>query len=128
MLPPISNFPPREVEPRMPAAMISLDYSGALDSAIGPTHGLTAVEIERAAVPIAQAVRRIESERPAGSHRYRDLPLDKAMLKTVEAAVRRRRAGVENLVVLGIGGSALGNIALQSALNPLHYNLLPAAK
>src|SRR5690606_18665723 len=31
----------------------------------------------------------------------------------------------DNLVVLGIGGSALGNIALQSALNPPTYNLLP---
>jgi glucose-6-phosphate isomerase len=30
------------------------------------------------------------------------------------------------MVVLGIGGSALGNIALQSALNPATYNLLPA--
>ena len=29
----------------------------------------------------------------------------------------------ENLVVLGIGGSALGNIALQTALNPFMYNL-----
>jgi glucose-6-phosphate isomerase len=32
----------------------------------------------------------------------------------------------DNLVVLGIGGSALGNIALQAALNPASYNLLPA--
>ena len=29
----------------------------------------------------------------------------------------------ENFVVLGIGGSALGNIALQTALNPYMYNL-----
>ena len=28
------------------------------------------------------------------------------------------------LVVLGIGGSALGNIALQNALNPYTYNLM----
>ena len=29
------------------------------------------------------------------------------------------------MVVLGIGGSALGNQALQVALNPLNYNVLP---
>lgn len=28
----------------------------------------------------------------------------------------------ESIVILGIGGSALGNIALQNALNPLNYN------
>ena len=31
-------------------------------------------------------------------------------------------------VVLGIGGSALGPIAIQQALNHLHYNELPAEK
>lgn len=31
--------------------------------------------------------------------------------------------GFKNLIVLGIGGSALGNITLQNALNHLYYNL-----
>jgi glucose-6-phosphate isomerase len=48
------------------------------------------------------------------------------MLRVVRAAVRRYGGKFENLVVLGIGGSALGNIALQTALNPPYYNLLPA--
>ena len=34
----------------------------------------------------------------------------------------------ENLVVLGIGGSALGTTAVHSAVNHPYYNLLPAAK
>ncbi|MEG0766854.1 MAG: glucose-6-phosphate isomerase, partial [Clostridia bacterium] len=38
------------------------------------------------------------------------------------------RAKYENFVVLGIGGSALGPIAVQQALNHLHYNDLPAEK
>jgi len=43
-----------------------------------------------------------------------------------EAAVHRK--GFKNFVVLGIGGSALGNIALQTALNHPFYNLLPSAE
>ena len=39
-----------------------------------------------------------------------------------------RSFGYENLVVLGIGGSALGLTALQTALNPPYYNLLSKSK
>ena len=41
---------------------------------------------------------------------------------------KRIREGFESFVVLGIGGSALGPIAVQQALNHLHYNELPAEK
>jgi len=34
----------------------------------------------------------------------------------------------ESVVVLGIGGSALGNLALQNALNPLNYNSMDSKK
>lgn len=40
----------------------------------------------------------------------------------------RLSENVKNLVVLGIGGSALGTIAMQRALNPLFHNLLPGDK
>lgn len=111
----------------MPSA-ICLDYARVLDTVIGPEHGLAIGEIERAATAVSAIVKKVESERSGGKHRYRDLPTDAAMLKTVLAAAKRRRPGIENLVVLGIGGSALGNIALQTALNAPYYNLLPAAK
>lgn len=42
------------------------------------------------------------------------------MVKKLVAEVKK---GCENLIVLGIGGSALGNIALQTALNPYMSNL-----
>lgn len=108
--------------------MITLDYGNALSTAVGPAHGLALDEIERAAPEVAAVVARIEQERRAGQHRYRTLPQDRRMLADVSAAVARRRRGIENLVVLGIGGSALGNIALQTALNPAFHNLLPAGR
>ena len=40
------------------------------------------------------------------------------------AFARKQRATFDTLVVLGIGGSALGNIAVQQALRPLTWNLM----
>ncbi|MFN0136069.1 MAG: glucose-6-phosphate isomerase [Phycisphaerae bacterium] len=113
----------------MPGPMISIDYAHTLTSTVGTVHGLTLDELKRGEAEVAALVKRVEAERAAGSaHRYRDLPGDKAMLKGVLAAAKKYARGCENLVVLGIGGSALGNIAIQSALNKPFYNLLPPAK
>ncbi|TWT45714.1 Glucose-6-phosphate isomerase [Phycisphaerae bacterium RAS1] len=112
----------------MPALTLQLDYANVLDSAVGPAHGLADAEIKRAEAGVRELVGRIEVERKGGAHRYRDLPADAAMLKSVQAAVKKYRRECDNLVVLGIGGSALGNIALQTALSAPTYNLLPPAK
>lgn len=112
----------------MPTAMLQIDYVNVLAAALGPAHGLTPAEIKRAESAVKHVITRIESERKNGRHRYRDLPDDGNMLNAVKTAVRKFKPGVENLVVLGIGGSALGNIALQTALNPPLHNLLPKNK
>ena len=109
----------------MAMSMLRLDYANVLSRAVGPAHGLSPAEIKRAAPEVREAVARIERERRRGLHRYRELPNDRGMRKAVKAAARKYKPGVQNLVVLGIGGSALGNIALQTALNPPLYNLLP---
>ena len=61
--------------------------------------------------------------------RWRDLPYnqDEVVKKILEVAedVRKR---AESFVVLGIGGSALGPIAVQQALNHPRYNELPREK
>ncbi len=108
----------------MPVTGLQIDYANVLDAAVGAIHGLSPAEIRRAAAPVKEVVTRIERERKARKHRYRELPTDRAMLRTVQATVRRYKGRFENLVVLGIGGSALGNIALQTALNPPFHNLL----
>lgn len=112
----------------MPGAALQLDYANVLAAAVGPAHGLAPAEIKRSEIAVKQVVTQIENERRGGAHRYRDLPDDREMVKAVQAAVRKFKPGVENLVVLGIGGSALGMIALQTALNPPLHNLLAGAK
>jgi glucose-6-phosphate isomerase len=107
----------------MPEPAIQLEYGNCLTTAVGQVHGLSKAELKRSEAAVKAAISEIEKERKQGQHRYRDLPDDTAMLNAVQAAVRRYQGKFENLVVLGIGGSALGNMALQTALNSAYYNL-----
>ena len=108
----------------MPATDLTLDFGNVLDAAVGPAHGLSRAEIKRSEPAVKEVIARIERERKSGGHRYRDLPHDAEMLKVVRTAVRHRAGRFDNLVVLGIGGSALGSIALQTALKPAYHNVL----
>ncbi|MFZ0034941.1 MAG: glucose-6-phosphate isomerase, partial [Sedimentisphaerales bacterium] len=58
-----------------------------------------------------------------GKTPYRDLPFNEKTVQKVKKLTTELKDRCENLVVLGIGGSALGNIALQTALNPYMHNL-----
>ncbi len=61
----------------------------------------------------------------AGDLPFWDLPFDNQIIgQVVEFAADKKRL-FKNFVLLGIGGSALGPIALHSALNHLQHNLLP---
>ncbi len=112
----------------MPGPPLVLDFANATEAAVGPAHGLSPGDLLRAEPLARQAVQSIEAERRSGKRRYRDLPTDRSLVPTVMAAVKRHAPACENLVVLGIGGSALGNIALQTALGHPYHNLLPAAR
>ncbi|HYF13658.1 MAG TPA: glucose-6-phosphate isomerase [Phycisphaerales bacterium] len=109
--------------------MLHLDYANCLDERVGE-HGLDAAFLEPASdasQAIAAATRRLAATRGKGWERWRELPFDPMRsehLRGVLDAAERCRGRFDTLVVLGIGGSALGNIALQAALNPSTWNLL----
>ncbi len=110
--------------------MLTIDYANCLTDRVGP-HGLEADSLapaSPAAERAAELTRRLSATRGTGWERWRDLPFDPARSANVEAVkdvAGSLHGKFDNLVVLGIGGSALGNIALQSALNPPTWNLLP---
>jgi glucose-6-phosphate isomerase len=90
---------------------------------IGDEHGMTTEQINELAVHLSRVIAELNAQRAAGKTRYRDLPYDDKMVAAVKAMTSRFQPGCKNLVVLGIGGSALGNIALQTALRPWMYNM-----
>jgi glucose-6-phosphate isomerase len=103
---------------------ISLYWKNASAHAVGDRHGVTDKELKDLTPRLKEVNKRMNEERKAGRLRYRDLPYDEDMMEAVQKEVEHFRDRCEVLVVLGIGGSALGNIALQSALNPYTYNLM----
>jgi glucose-6-phosphate isomerase len=103
---------------------ISLYYRNATAEAVGEAHGVSAKELKQIAPRIKTLTKQMAEERKAGKLRYRDLPYDEEMVDSIHREVEHFRDRCDVLVVLGIGGSALGNIALQNALNPWTYNLM----
>ncbi|MFN3373996.1 MAG: glucose-6-phosphate isomerase, partial [Chloroflexus sp.] len=91
-----------------------------VNNVFGP-NGLTPAELEAAAARAAEAIAAVQSRREALG--WPLLPAQDVTPFEQFAAAHRDR--IDTFVVLGIGGSALGNIAVQTAINGPFYNLLP---
>jgi glucose-6-phosphate isomerase len=102
---------------------VRLYWKNVTADVVGKKHGLTANVLDRLAGRATKAIAQVNEEREAGKTPYRDLPYARGHVRSVKEIAARARRGCENLVVLGIGGSALGNIALQTALNSPLYNM-----
>lgn len=103
---------------------ISLNWKNASTRAVGQQHGVSEKDLAALAGPIKKLTKQFADQRKAGELRFRELPYNEDMLDAIESQVEHFRDRCEVLIILGIGGSALGNIALQSALNPSTYNLM----
>jgi glucose-6-phosphate isomerase len=108
---------------------LTLDTQFIHDDRLG-SHQLTENDLRGLELRVRDILQEIAAERSQGSHRFREMPHERIQLAEMKQLTAELRDSTENLLVLGIGGSALGNIALQSALNPSTYNLLsrPARK
>ena len=110
--------------------MLTLDIANCLSSRVG-SHGLPDDAIRPDAPNGTRArelTRKLSQTRGTGWERWRELPFDPMRadhVKPIQQWVSANQSRFDNMIVLGIGGSALGNIALQSALNPHTWNLLP---
>lgn len=102
---------------------IHLYYKNVTAEVVGDEHGISKAQLDALASVTAPLIAELNQQRKAGKTRYRDLPYDQNYPAQVKAIAEQVRGACENFVVLGIGGSALGNIALQTALNPYLYNL-----
>ncbi len=112
----------------MTQPQIKLHYKNVLAKVepLGPEHGISDDQLNDLAEKTTPLIKMLNQQTQAGQPpgtAYRKLPYDTQTPQQVKQLVAELKDGCENLVVLGIGGSALGNIALQTALNPYMYNL-----
>ena len=105
-------------------SQLSFDYTNVLADRIGPEHGLTREELE-ACAPAGAAALEAVLDRRTKDLRWLDLPYQEEVLDSILEYASSVAGKFRNVVVLGIGGSALGNIALQSALGSPFHNVEP---
>jgi len=104
---------------------LKLDFSNMMAEFVGENKGISSAEIDEL-VPRAEVIaENIEAENKAGLLGFCRLPYDAATAENVLEMAARLRSECDDFVVLGIGGSALGGIALFNALCHPFHNLLP---
>lgn len=104
---------------------IRVDVSRCMADAVGVEHGIAPDELRAIAPRVREAHTILRRERKDKIYGFYDLYKHDAVFREVKKkAVKFLGAGIENVVVLGIGGSALGTTALLTALKPPYYNIL----
>jgi len=106
---------------------IRFEHRGALAEVIG-AEGLTEAEWNDLRQETSAIAERLAGDLDATP--YRRLPEDAGLsqVEAVEALAAEMAGRFDDVVVLGIGGSALGTIALRTALLPPYWNLLTPAQ
>ena len=99
---------------------LRIDYSNMM---ISPG-GIDPAIWGRAAEQFAAAKAEFDALRGRGTVGFVDLASDKTLLSQVEKFAATARGKYDDVVILGIGGSALGPIALRTALRPSGWNML----
>ncbi len=99
---------------------LRLDYSNMM---ISPG-GIDQKTWTAAGKQFADAKRGFDSLRTSGAVGFVDLPDDRRLLEQVTGFSAAARGSYDDVVILGIGGSALGPIALRTALRPSGWNML----
>jgi glucose-6-phosphate isomerase len=94
---------------------VRLDVNGMMSEAIGD-EGLTRGMVDALASAAAEVERDLSARRSAGQLPFYDLPRQNETLKTVTRLAAEVREESDVLVVLGIGGSALGTRTIMTAL------------
>lgn len=103
---------------------IKIDVARAKSAAVGRENGFTAAELADIEPRVHEIHAILQQERAAKKYGFYDLHKDDVAFADVAAKAEHFRTfGYENLVVLGIGGSALGLTALNTALNTPYFNL-----
>lgn len=123
---PLGLTPCRPSPQVTPLDRLTLDYTNVLSDAIGPEHGLELADLEALSERSEAALAAVQARRDQDL-RWLDLPHQSAVQQDVMDYAASVQGQFENVVVLGIGGSALGNRALHRALSSPFHDIQPPA-
>ncbi len=107
---------------------IRLDYNNVMAEYVG-TYGITEDLSEAYGDKIKKAISVMKEKNAKGEMGFRKLPFNQdAVVSEIEAYVEEVKDKYDAFVILGIGGSALGPIAVQQAINHPYYNEISREK
>ena len=108
---------------------IRLDVNHMMADMLGSEYGVTQAQLAAMQDAAMKAQHAVEANRGTGWLGWMNLPYNQEeIVSEIEKVAEHVRKTFKYFVVLGIGGSALGPIAVHQALNHLHYNELPDSK
>ena len=107
---------------------IRLNFNNMMEKFVGE-QGLSEADLEKLDGKIGAMEKAMVEKRKNGGMDWRDLPYNQdEVVEDIIAYAQSVKDEFDAFVVLGIGGSALGPIALQQAVNHPFYNELPREK
>jgi len=103
---------------------VRLDINNIFEEMIGEEQGFSRQELEDAKEDALKARENILKAEAEGKMGFMELPYEQEeVIKDLKETAEELKDKFDNFVVLGIGGSALGNIAVQTAINDPYYNM-----
>lgn len=103
---------------------IRLDYSNMMADVVGEAHGIGEGELDALRGRTSEIHRELMQRRKSGDLPFYDLPFATREVEEIGRLADDLAERFDNLVVLGIGGSALGTLAIFRALAETQHNLL----
>jgi glucose-6-phosphate isomerase len=107
---------------------ITLDFNNMLRPRLGGSRGIDPARLDGLGGRFAEIHADVERRRASGELGFFELPHAGELVEEIARFGEGPGQSFENVVILGIGGSALGTIALKSALLDPYWNELDSAE
>ncbi len=108
---------------------LKIDYNNMMTDYVGEEQGFTKKDFDDNKKLIINAFNTVKNNRGLGMMGWTELPYNqKEIVNDIIATAKDIKKKFDNFVVLGIGGSALGPIAVFQSLCHLRHNELPKSK
>lgn len=107
---------------------VGIDYNFVMSEFLGAENGLQAQELEELTPRLQDIDQQLKAGRDRGAIGFFDLPYDEQLVKEIKKLTKQCKEWCRDVLVLGIGGSALGARALQQALCHPAHNFFPIGR
>ena len=104
---------------------IKIDFNRAMAESVGEDNGIDIQRLFELEAQTQEIHNGIQAMRGMGQIPFFHLPSDEDLLKKIQNTAKKYSGKTRDIVVLGIGGSALGASSLFSAINGPYANLKP---